>query len=173
MQQSRLPAVRVADDGHHRKGDPPATLAPQRPLLADLLDVFIELADAVTDAPPIAFQFLLPRAARPDARAQAGQVAPAHKPRQQMMQLRCLDLQTSLLGALAPAIGLDQLASVLMMPAVRCWIATCGLGGIQLTRGSARNQVSCRRAYCRTWRTVDSTAVSREDRPSMEAAISG
>ena len=101
MQQSRLPAVRVADDGHHRKGDPPATLAPQRPLLADLLDVFIELADAVTDAPPIAFQFLLPRAARPDARAQAGQVAPAHKPRQQMMQLRCLDLQTSLLGARA------------------------------------------------------------------------
>ena len=70
-------------------------------MLADLLDVFIELADAVTDAPPIAFQFLLARAARPDARAQAGQVAPAHKPRQQMMQLRCLDLQTSLLGARA------------------------------------------------------------------------
>src|SRR5438093_13354518 len=101
MQQSRLPAVRIADDGHHRKGNPPATLAPQRPLLADLLDVFIELADAVTDAPPIAFQFLLARAARPNARAQAGQVAPAHKPRQQMMQLRGLDLQTSLLGARA------------------------------------------------------------------------
>src|SRR5204863_5698414 len=99
MQQSRLPTVRVADDGHHREGAPPATLAPQRPLLADLLDVFIELADAVTDAPPIAFQFLLARAARPDACAQPGQVAPAHKPRQQMMQLRGLDLQTSLLGA--------------------------------------------------------------------------
>src|SRR5438034_8133007 len=99
MQQSRLPTVRVADDGHHREGDPAATLAPQRPLLADLLDVFIQLADAMTDAPPIAFQFLLARAARPDARAQPGQVAPAHKPRQQMMQLRCLDLQAALLGA--------------------------------------------------------------------------
>src|SRR5438876_7251684 len=101
MKQSRLPAVRVADDGHQREGDPPATLAPQRPLLADLLYVFIELADAVTDAPPIAFQFLLARAARPDACAQPGQVAPAHKPRQQMMQLRGLDLQTALLGARA------------------------------------------------------------------------
>ena len=113
VQQGRLPAVRVTHNGNHRKGNPPATFAPQSPLFADLLDVFLELADTVADAPAIAFQFLLARAARSNAGAQAGQVAAADKPRQQMMQLRRLDLEAALLGARALRKNVeDQLGAI-------------------------------------------------------------
>src|ERR1700730_10594041 len=78
------------------------------------------------------------------------------------------------IGTLVPAIGIpDQLASAVMIPAPSRSIATCRSGGIQVTRGSARNQVSCLRAYWRTWRTVDARAASRGNPPSMESAIAG
>src|ERR1700687_771219 len=65
-------------------------------------------------------------------------------------------------GTLMPAIGVpDQLASAVMIAAPSRSIATSGSGGIQVTRGSARNQVSWRRAYWRTCRTVEACAASR------------
>src|SRR5713226_6065563 len=78
------------------------------------------------------------------------------------------------IGTLVPAVGIpDQLASAVMIAAPSRWIATSGSGGIQVTRGSARNQVSWRRAYWRIWRTVEAHAASSVSPPSRNAAISG
>src|SRR6266851_3918608 len=78
------------------------------------------------------------------------------------------------IGTLVPAIGIpDQLASAVMIPAPSRSIATSRSGGIQVTRGSARNQVSWRRAYWRTCRTVEARAASSVSPPSRKAAISG
>src|ERR1700674_1070913 len=75
---------------------------------------------------------------------------------------------------LVPAIGIpDQLASAVMIPAPSRSIATSRSGGIQVTRGSARNQVSWRRAYWRTCRTVEACAASSGRGPAGERAISG
>src|SRR5207248_6137744 len=75
-------------------------------------------------------------------------------------------------GTLVPAVGVpDQLASAVMIPARSRGIATSRSGGIQVTRGSALNQVGWRRAYWRTWRTVEMRAASSESAPSMKAAI--
>src|SRR5207247_11361980 len=77
-------------------------------------------------------------------------------------------------GTLVPAIGIpDQLASAVMIPAPSLAIVSSRSGGTQVTRESALNQVRCRRAYWRTWRTVESRAASSERAPSMTAAISG
>src|ERR1700719_199865 len=50
-------------------------------------------------SPPIAFQFLLARAAGADAGAEAGEIATALQTREQVMQLCGLHLETALLGA--------------------------------------------------------------------------
>ena len=71
VQQGRLAAVGVADDGDHRVGASLPALATQRPLLADLLDVAVELTDAVADTPPVAFQFLFAGTTGADTRAQS------------------------------------------------------------------------------------------------------
>src|SRR5438874_4901804 len=283
VQQGRFAAVRVADDGDHRIGDAPASLTAQGALLADLLDVPVELADAMANAPPVALELLLAGAAGAHACAQAREVATTLEAGQEVMQLRGLHLQAALLGAgalskdvenqlgavdhldielalevallargqflvedqqveiglvfqrvqfldlalsqeergirfwaalrvgtnhdhasrsrqlaqlehllfhggqplvlvierhqvgtLVPAIGVpDQLASAVMIPAPSRAIASSRSGGIQVTRESARNQVSWRRAYWRTWRTVEMHAASSESAPSMKAAISG
>src|SRR3989440_11706439 len=99
VQQGRFAAVRVADDGDHRVGDAPASLAAQGALLADLLDVPVELADAMANAAPVALELLLTRAARAHACTQAREVATALETWQEMMQLCGLHLQTALLGA--------------------------------------------------------------------------
>jgi len=62
------------------------------------LEKKLELKDAMADAPPIAFQFLLARAAGADAGAQAREIATALQPREQVMQLRGLHLKAALFG---------------------------------------------------------------------------
>src|SRR5207302_4987174 len=93
VKQGRLAAVGIADDGDHRVGRAAASLTAQFPLLANLLDLPVELADAVTNPPAVALEFLLARAAGTDARTEAGEVATPLQARQQVMQLRRLDLQ--------------------------------------------------------------------------------
>src|ERR1700737_2449366 len=113
MQQRRFAAVGVSDYGDHREGDAPPSLARQGALLADFFDFSIELADAMADASPIAFQFLLARAAGADAGAQAGKIATALQPWEQVVQLRGLHLETALLGAGALGEDVqDQLGAV-------------------------------------------------------------
>src|SRR5205823_10891528 len=99
VKQGGFAAVRVADDGDHGIGDAPASLAAQGALLADLLDVTVELADAMPNAPPVTLELLLTGAAGAHACAQAREVATTLQAWQEMMQLRGLHLQAALLGA--------------------------------------------------------------------------
>ncbi len=75
MEQGRFAAVRIADDGDHRVGDALASLATQGSLLADLLDLLVQLADPVANAPAVTLEFLLAGASGADTGAQAGEVA--------------------------------------------------------------------------------------------------
>src|SRR5438132_2198989 len=99
MQQGRFATVGVADDGNHRIRDALPSHATQRPLLADLFDLTVELADPMADPPAVALEFLLARAPGADTGAQAGEVAAPLEARQEMMQLRRFHLQAAFLGA--------------------------------------------------------------------------
>src|SRR6202035_1258287 len=77
-------------------------------------------------------------------------------------------------GAFLPAVGItNQLASPVIIPTRSRSTITPGSAGSHCTRRSARNQVSWRRAYWRTWRTVESRASASDIRPSRWATNSG
>ena len=94
VEQRRLARVGVADqrDGRHR-----GLLAPFAQLRAPpphVVDLLLQRVDAGADPPAIGFELGFARAAGADAAAQPRQLEPgADQPRQQILQLRELDLQ--------------------------------------------------------------------------------
>src|SRR5437660_1491546 len=112
----------------------------------------------MTDAPAIAFQFLLARATRSNAGG-SGQFAQLEHLLFYGCQALILVIKGHQVGTLLPAVGIpNQLASAVIIPTRRRSTIMSRLVGNHCTRRSPRNQVSWRRAYCRTWRIVASRA---------------
>ena len=103
VEQRRLAGVGVADQRHgrHRLLVPP--LAQLRAALAHLIDLALDRLDADADPPPIGLELRFARPARADAAAQPRQRgAGADEPRQQVLELRELDLPLAFARARAP-----------------------------------------------------------------------
>ena len=98
-----LPGVGVADerDGRHRGLLTP--LAQLRAAFADLFDVFGDRVNSRADAAAVGFELRLARSSGADAAAEPRQRrAGSHEPRQQVFQLRELDLQLAFARPRAP-----------------------------------------------------------------------
>ena len=102
VEERRLAGVGVADEGDRRDGALLTALAQLRPPPANDVDFLRQHADALTNAPPIGLELGFAGTSRPDAAAQPRQgFARADEPRQEILQLRELDLQLPFPGARA------------------------------------------------------------------------
>ena len=72
-----------------------ASLAAFLSLMAEVLDLFLELRNAVANAAAVGFEFRFARPASADAAHEPREcgILPDHKPRQKILQLCKLDLQ--------------------------------------------------------------------------------
>ncbi len=114
VEQRRLAGVGVADERDRRHRRLVAPLAQLRAPLPHLLDVFGDRVDARADAPAIGLELRFAGAPRADAAAEPRQRgARADQPRQQVLQLRELDLQLAFARPRAPREDVeDQLRAV-------------------------------------------------------------
>ena len=137
VEQRRLARVGVADQRHRRHRRLLAPLAQLQPAPAHLLDLAARVADALADLAPVGLELRFARAARADAAAQARQpVAAADQPRQQVLQLRQLDLQLALAGPRPPREDVEDELGAIDRPSAR--------GAIQIG-AAAPASARCRR----------------------------
>ncbi len=94
VEERRLAGVGVADEGDRRDGALLAALAQLRAPAADHVDFLRQHADALPNAPAIGLELGLAGASGPDAAAKPRQgLTRPDEPRQEILQLRELDLQ--------------------------------------------------------------------------------
>ncbi len=94
VEERRLAGVGVADERDRRHGTLLTPLAQLRAAAANDVDLLRQHADALPNAPAIGLELGLAGASRPDAAAQPRQrLARSDEPRQEILQLRELDLQ--------------------------------------------------------------------------------
>src|SRR5439155_3140951 len=103
VEERRLPGVRVADERGGRNGRLVPALAQLPATPPHLLDVLADRMNARPDAPAIGLELRLPGTSRADAAAEPRQRRPgADQPRQQVLELRELDLQLAFARARPP-----------------------------------------------------------------------
>ena len=103
VEQRRLAGVGIADERDRRHVDLVAALAQLRSAPAHDFDLVLQRLHADADAPAIRFELGFAGAPRADAAAKTRQrLARSDQPRQQVLQLRELDLQLAFARAGAP-----------------------------------------------------------------------
>ena len=100
VEQRGLSGVGVAHQGHHRRLAPRARLAPGQALAADVLDLATHRLDPLPDPAAVRLQLRLagPAGSDPAAEPRQQHAAP-RQPRQQVVELRQLDLEPALARA--------------------------------------------------------------------------
>ena len=110
VEQRRFAGIGVADQGHHRQGHAPARLALQAAGALHILELLLELGDALLDEPPVDLELALAGAAEEaEAAALALEMGPGpHQAAALIAEGGELDLQLAFGGAGAGAEDLED-----------------------------------------------------------------